>query len=479
MTQGNSTPALRRDQHHSRWLLAVLTATAFAMPSAAQPGPAAEPHRDRCVILISVDGLANFYLDDRQAEMPTLRRMAREGARTDGLLCSFPTVTWPNHTTLVTGVPPAKHGVIGNNYLDRASGREVPFIPDPLFDKDQIVKVPTIYDAAHNAGLSTAAIVWPATRSARTLDWTVPDMFGAEAWPKYGTATWLEELRAAGLPVDRHGTWTETSGGGVQRDWLYTRMARHVLHEHSPNLLLIHLVEVDHVQHRHGPRSPEAYWSVSFADDRLRDILAAVNRSPRRETTTIIVASDHGFFPIEKDIHPNVVLRELGLIETEGREIKQQRARCLAQGGASMVYILDEDQREEIAAQLQRELAKLEGVRAVLGPEEFERIGQPTPQEDARAPDLWLSSKSGYSFSNGHTAEEPVTPRASPGGTHGYLPDDPEMLGTLVLWGHGVEPGARPGRASNLDVAPTIARLLGIELPTADGKPLDVLKASP
>jgi predicted AlkP superfamily pyrophosphatase or phosphodiesterase len=435
---------------------------------------AAEPAKEACVILISVDGLANFYLDDPRADLPTLRRMAREGARADGMTCSFPTVTWPNHTTLVTGVPPRKHGVIGNNYLDRGSAREVPFIPDPLFDKDQIVKVPTVYDVAHGAGLSTAAIVWPATRNARTLDWTVPDMFGDEAWPQYGTASWLEELRAAGIPVDRHGVWTKESGGGVQRDWLYTRMARHVLREHAPNLLLIHLVEVDHVQHRHGPRTPEAYWSVSFADDRLRDILEAVEESPRRASTTVIVASDHGFFPITRDIQPNVLLRKLGLIEADGREIKSQQARCLAQGGACMVYILDDERRDEIAVQLRRELAGLEGVAAVLGPDEFERIGQPRPEEDSRAPDLWLSAKSGYSFGNGHAGDEPVIDRSTPGGTHGYLPDDAEMLGTLVVWGHGIEGGKRLGRVSNLDVAPTIARQLGVEMPEAEGQPLPV-----
>src|SRR6188474_851204 len=106
----------------------------------------AEPRKDHCLILVSVDGLAGFYLDDPRAQMPTLRRLAAEGARAGGLLCSFPTVTWPNHTTLVTGVVPAKHGVIGNNYLDRQTGELVPLIPDPLFDKDQIVKAPTIYD---------------------------------------------------------------------------------------------------------------------------------------------------------------------------------------------------------------------------------------------------------------------------------------------------------------------------------------------
>ena len=60
--------------------------------------------------------------------------MIREGARADGVVCSFPTVTWPNHTTLVTGVSPAKHGVIGNSYLDRKTAAPVALLPDPLHD---------------------------------------------------------------------------------------------------------------------------------------------------------------------------------------------------------------------------------------------------------------------------------------------------------------------------------------------------------
>lgn len=426
-----------------------------------------EPHADRCVILVSVDGLANFYLDDPKADMPTLRELARNGARADGIVCSFPTVTWPNHTTLVTGTPPAKHGVIGNNYLDRKSASPVALIPDPLFDKDQIVKVPTIYDAAHNAGLVTAGIVWPATRNARTLDWTVPDMFGPEAWPKYGTQDWLTELRRDGLPVDEHGKWTSESSGGVQRDWLYTRMARHVLKNHPPNLLLIHLVEVDHVEHKHGPKSPEAYWSVSFADDRIRDLVEAAKLSPYRDKTTFIIASDHGFFPITKDIRPNVLLKQEGLLTKEDK-----RARCVSQGGASMVYVLDDANRAEIVENLKKKLAAVEGVESVLSPEEFQKLGQATPKDDPRAPDLWLSAKSGYSFTDSEAGDELVVAKETPGGTHGYVPDQSDMLGTLVISGYGIKPGTNLGKVPSLDVAPTMARLLGVELPTAEGKPL-------
>jgi predicted AlkP superfamily pyrophosphatase or phosphodiesterase len=111
------------------------------------------PAAERIVVVISIDGLAGYYLDDPKADMPTIRRLAREGARADGMKCAMPSVTWPTHTTLATGANPARHGVIGNSYWDREAGKSVAFIPDPLFDKDEIVKAPTIYDVAYKAGL--------------------------------------------------------------------------------------------------------------------------------------------------------------------------------------------------------------------------------------------------------------------------------------------------------------------------------------
>lgn len=454
------------DRKFSFFLL--FAATAIAFDSTAY----AEPHRDQCVILVSVDGLANFFLDDPRAELKTLRRLAAEGARADGMTCSFPTVTWPNHTTLVTGVPPAKHGVIGNNYLDRASGDSVPLIPDPLFDKDEIVKVPTIYDAAHAAGLKTAAVIWPASRNAKSLDWTVPDM-GGDGWTRFGTPSWIAELREAGLPVDMQAEWVKAPSGGVQRDWLYTRLAAHALKHHAPNLLLIHLVEVDHVLHRVGPGAPDAYWAVSYADDRLRDLVEAVDDSPFKGRATIFVCSDHGFFPIDKEIRPNVVLRQLGLIETSGGKAVKKHAWCMSQGGASAVYLLESERRSEVAAQLKKQLAELPGVEAVFEPKDFGKIGQPTPSDDPHAPDLWLAAKKDYSFSDSFEGDNPVTPRSGRAGTHGYDPKHADLLGTCVVWGPSVKAGTKLGRINNEQIAPTIARVLGVEFPSSDAKPLD------
>ncbi len=430
----------------------------------------AQPKSDHCVVLISVDGLAAFYFDDPRAQIPTIRRLAAQGAKAEGTVCSFPTVTWPNHTTMVTGVSPNRHGVIGNNYLDRTTGEKVGLIIDPVFDKADLLTAPTVYDVAHEAGLLTAGVLWPATRNARTLDFTVPDMPG-DAWDKYGTPGWLAELRRDGVPIDKHAAWCKESSGGVQRDWLYTRLAQHLFKHHPPNLMLVHLIEVDHVQHKFGPQSDEAYWAVSYADDRVRDIVEAA-QAAFGDKVTFVVVSDHGFYPIEKDIRPNVKLRQLDLLKTEGTTIESKSAFCVSQGGGCMVYILDDARRAELTPLLKKELGGLEGVAEVIDESRFAELGLAQRAEDARAPDFWLSAKSGYAFTESHAGDETVADRTSRAGTHGYLPGQPALYGTLVLSGAGIKPGVNLGLAQNRDIAPTMARLLGVEMPNVEGRVL-------
>src|ERR1700681_2838222 len=95
----------------------LLLACSFLWPHAIHATSAADSQRT--VVIISVDGLAAFYMDDPKAEMPTVRALANAGASASMMKVSAPSVTWPNHTTLVTGVTPARHGVVGNDYYDR------------------------------------------------------------------------------------------------------------------------------------------------------------------------------------------------------------------------------------------------------------------------------------------------------------------------------------------------------------------------
>ena len=123
----------------------------------------------RRALLISIDGFAGFYWDDPALRIPTLRRLAERGAVSSRMTAVFPSTTWPTHVSLVTGVRPRTHGIVGNHILDRATGLSQDLTGDPVYDARAILRAPTLYDRAHAAGRSTAAVDWPCTRHADTL----------------------------------------------------------------------------------------------------------------------------------------------------------------------------------------------------------------------------------------------------------------------------------------------------------------------
>lgn len=454
----------------TRLLTAIL---AFTLGSSAL---ALEPASDRIVVLISVDGLAHYYFDDPKAEMPTIRQLAAEGARAERMKCSMPTVTWPNHTTLVTGVHPAKHGVIGNNYFDRTKGEIVALIPDPLFNKDEIVKTATIYDVAKAAGLKTAGIIWPASRGAKTLDWTVPDVFSDKLFQGYATPGLIEEFKAAGIPADKQEEWCKT-GKGEDRDRMYVQMLNHVIRTHRPNFALLHLVEVDHVEHAKGPQTPEAYAAVKFADDRVREVWDELKKSYPGKAT-LVVAADHGFNPYQQQIQPNVLLRQEGLLTAEGTKITGGTARTVGQGGGAFIYVLDPTKRDALVAQLAEKFKAVEGIDVVITPKDFPKYGLADPKQNPHMADIVLSAKSGYSFTDSLAGNLVVTPKSEAvKGTHGYDPNQRSLHASFVAWGAGIKPKAKVELIDNTDVAPTITALLGTRIPNADGKVLDAILA--
>ncbi|MBM3876643.1 MAG: alkaline phosphatase family protein [Verrucomicrobia bacterium] len=449
-----------------RWrLVACLVALAFTVPINPASGA---PATNRLVVLISVDGLASYFHDDPKANLPALRKLASEGARAASMRVSLPTVTWPNHTTLVTGVPPGMHGVLNNSYWDRAKNIAVPLIPDPLFNKEEIVKVPTVYDVAKQAGLKTGAIIWPATRGAKTLDWTVPDCFSNSLWAAHSTPSLLAEFREAKIPYERQEEWCKAPGGGIPRDRMYAQMTAHVITRHRPNLMLLHLVEVDHVNHQKGPRSPESYEAVAFADEMVKQVFDAANAAfPGR--LTFIVTSDHGFMPYRQQIQANVLLKQLGLVKLEGTRVASREAWALGQ----FIYVLNSARRAELVQSLAAKLRATEGVESVIEEKDFAKHGLVTQDADPRMPNLVINPKEGYSTSDTTAGELIVTPKTeATKGAHNHDPAHPLMRGSFVAWGAGIKRGATLTEINNLDVAPTIARLLGLEMKDVQGRVL-------
>lgn len=457
-------------------LPALLSLFVGAATTLAASLPGNIPANERIVVLISVDGLAHYYFDDPQCEMPNLRKLAAGGARAKSMTASMPTVTWPNHTTLVTGVHPAKHGVIGNNFFSREKNAVVPLIPDPYFNKEEIVKSPTIYDAAKAAGLKTAAIIWPASRGAKTLDWTVPDCFSNSLWQAYGTASLLAEFKQAGIPYEKQEEWCRT-GKGIERDQMYAQMFNFIVRTHRPNVGLLHLVEVDHIEHSKGPRSPEAYAAIKFADALVGEVWGELQRSfPGK--ATLIVAADHGFNPYQQQIQPNVVLKNAGLLKAEGTKISGGQMRAVGQGGGCFLYVLDPANRDALVKRATELFSKVEGIELVIGPKDFKKFGLADPKKNADMADLMLSAKPGYSFSDNAAGEIEVTPKTDAvKGSHGYSQFQPSLGANFIAWGAGIKPGVTLERISNTDVTPTMAALLGLKMKDLDGKVLKEILA--
>ena len=428
--------------------------------------------RDRIVVMISVDGLAAYYFDDPKAEMPAIRALAAAGARAESMKASTPTVTWPNHTTLVTGDNPARHGVIGNNYFDRSTGKPVALISDPDFDKDQIVKVPTIYDLAKDAGLKTASIRWPATRNAAKLDWAFPDVASDDLLHQCTTPALLAECQKAGIWSDGVAQDPAKSSLRIVADSMCTSVFDFILHNHRPNLALLHLINVDHTEHLAGPRSPEAYAAVKAADLQVGQVWDEL-KADYPGKATLLVVSDHGFSPIDHVLMPNVILKQAGLVEVKGTRVVGGPVRIVTQGGAAFVYVLDNAQRGPILEQISKAFTGMPGIEKVVGVEDFKSYGVATPNDDPHAPDMILFANEGWTF--GDTSAGvllPVFEKPERKGTHGHDADLPDLHASFVAWGVGIKPGARLGEIRNIDVAPTLAALLHISMPDTDGKPL-------
>jgi arylsulfatase A-like enzyme len=198
-------------------------------------------------------------------------------------------------------------------------------------------------------------------------------------------------------------------------------------------------------------------------------VIEAVEKSPNRDRTTVLVVSDHGFRGAEKAIRPNAVLRGLGLVTGQSPDLTCA-AWAVTAGGTAGLYVTEPARREELLPRIGAALAATEGVERVMTPDEFASLGWPRPEESDQVGDLVLVAKDGYEFSREDTGEAVVPVDPTHRGHHGVLASDPRMDALFIAWGAEVRPGVRLEAARTLDVAPTIAEWLGVQLAGMEGR---------
>jgi predicted AlkP superfamily pyrophosphatase or phosphodiesterase len=422
------------------------------------------------LILISIDGLAHFYWSDPLARMPVLRGLAERGASAAGMSTVFVSTTWPCHVSIVTGVGPRTHGVVSNHILNRATSVAEDFTGDPIYDAADLVRAPTFYDRAHAAGLKTAAIDWPATRRARSLDFNLPMFKSQRNFEAHTDARVWKELAELGYPVERQGEWAELPRRFL-KDAMVADLAIDVLKRQAPDVLLMHFLCADSHQHLYGPRSPEAYWAIAYIDGLVGRVLASLG-ADGLERTSVVVVSDHGFLPVAREIRPNVRLRKRGLLRVGADgAIAGGEARFVTNGGSGWVYLAGGGDPARLARDLRPELAGLEGVAGVWTAEAYAGLGLPAPADEARAGDVIVEAAPGYMLSEEARGEdEHGVPKYR--GNHGQRPDYDDNHALFLAAGRGIKRGVTLGRITSRDVAPTLSALLELAPAPADGRRL-------
>ncbi|MDP9170291.1 MAG: alkaline phosphatase family protein [Acidobacteriota bacterium] len=406
------------------------------------------PTTSRTLIIVSLDGFPADALENPKTPVPILRRLAVAGTQARRMTPINPTITWANHTAMVTGVDASRNGLLVNGEI-LPTNSWPPMKVDPWIPKDQMVRVPTLYDAAHQAGLKTAQVDWVAIHQAPAIDFAFPEVPSAD-----GTIE-REMVRANLVSADPVAHFRDQNI--FRRDEIWTDAAIHILRTHRPNLLLLHLLSLDTTHHAYGPGSLAAEGAMAFLDGCVGRLINGVKELGIADNTAIFVVSDHGFKAVKTQIDANVVIAGAGL---------QNSAWAMPEGGMALVYTRGRDR--SIAEQLRARFAALTGIQSALTPDSYSSLSLPTPEQNAQMSDLYLVAAPGYAFANsrGGAASTSVP---STQGAHGYPNSDPELDAIFIASGAGIRSGQTLERIANLDVAPTAAALLGLKLPEAQG----------
>ena len=430
----------------------------------------------RALLLISIDGLRPDYVlqaDAHGLKIPHLRAILREGAHASGVRGVLPTVTYPSHTTIVTGVWPAKHGIYSNHTFDPLG---INFEGWYWYSED--IAAPTLWEAAAKAGLTVGSVSWPVSVDAKGIRYNVP-----EYWRAPKSADDLKLLRAVSTPglvaeiAREAGPYIVDQDDAIPGDWARTRYAAWILRHGKPQLMTVHLAALDHLEHATGPFSPESNNTLEQIDEMLGQLEEAA-RSAFPDYAVCIV-SDHGFSRIDHSLNLARAFADEGLITLGPGSgfrgaplVLDWKASANVDGGSAAILLKDpKDQATRAKVeQLLRRLAAdpANGIAGILDRTAIAAMGG-NPEAA-----FWVDMQANFSVVNAAGA----LVIATKGGTHGYSPSHPEMLASFFMAGPEVGKGLTLGEIDMRSIAPTMAAYLGFPFPSADLKPLALVGAA-
>jgi len=387
--------------------------------------------------MISLDAVAQPDAD-RLLSLPALSALAAEGVFCDQVKTVYPTLTYPIHTSLLTGCYPRTHGI----------GHNQPFQPDTKpemrrwYWSAKDVKAKTLHRAAREKGLDVASILWPVSGKNRAVRRNFPEVLplpGENAVLKmlrYASPLWILRMEL------QYGRQRRSIRQPDLDDYAALLCEKLYASRRPPDVLTVHLVDCDAMRHQYGANSREAHAAMERLDGRVKRIVEAVKGAGLEEETLFCVVSDHG----QQDAPRGIPL------DRALRAACGARAQSLGMGA----YIFGDDLTAAWRA-LEKNRESW-GIGRILGEAEIQALRGP---ENVR---MAVDAEKGCCF-----LDEPKETR----GEHGFHLDCPEARTLLWLKGPGIRRGTRLDRADLVDIAPTLARALGLALPEAEGRPLE------
>ncbi|PMB83118.1 alkaline phosphatase family protein [Limosilactobacillus pontis] len=419
------------------------------------------------LVVISLDSLGFRDLNELGYLVPHIQQIMKQGTWVKRVRGIFPTLTYPSHTSIITGQYPAVHGVVNNTKLQPRR-----LSPDWYWYRKDVKATP-LYDVAHNAGLTTAAFLWPVTAGSQ-IDYNLAEIFPNRIW----TNQVLVSLKASSprflLQMNhRYGHLRH----GIKQPWLddfITACAVDTLKNKQPDLTLIHLVDMDSMRHRYGVRSAQAQHALQRLDRRVDQLVQATKDAGTYDHTNFVLLGDHYQINVHKMIHLNMLFAQHGwLTPLAGKTTYRNNWRVTAKTCDGETYVYTRGNVD--TGRLKQLIAGVAGVEHIYDGAEAVKRGA-----DPRCTFL-VEAQPGYYFTdevNRPAVVEDVDPDSLGThdryqGVHGYGPNQPGYFTTAVFAGPDVNRGATVAGAHLVDEGPTFAQLLGVHYPAPTaGQPI-------
>lgn len=412
------------------------------------------------VIMISIDGFRPDFYREAKWPAPVIKEMAADGVSADGVRGVFPSVTYPSHTTLVTGAMPAIHGIHYNAPFE-ADGQT-----GAWYWETSLIQTETLWDAVKKAGKTNASFIWPVSVGG-PIDYNVPEVWTLDKG--YGRIQPMRDHDSPDglmeeLELEVTGKLNERTFNGdyLNREDRTGEMAAYVLETYKPNFMTLHLIATDHFQHDEGRDGPMVSKALAAADRAIGKIVEAAQRAGILDRTTFIITGDHGFVNIHSRMSPNVWLKDMGLIE-DSPDRGKWKAAFHTSGASAFLHLKDPS-----------DSATVRSIRKMLQetPEKYKKLFRVLERSDLAAIGadpaavLALAPVPGVNMSSATSGE--VLSKAS-GGTHGFYPDFKQIETGFVVWGAGVESGVKISQMGLEDVAPVVSKLLMLDFEAKSG----------